>query len=100
MGQDEGSESKRYEAFGEPLISGSKDHLDNTHLMIDTESANLLAGSRFAVLRLVKVAKLTASTYQHLCWIEQRHTVMQSIICPWSQIAESLTATGQLTKVW
>ena len=42
--------------FGEPNILKGKDHLNITS-MIDTESANLLAGSRFAVLR-GEIAKL------------------------------------------
>ena len=41
---------------GEPKILKGKDHLNIT-TMIDTESANLLAGSRFAVLK-AKIAKL------------------------------------------
>ena len=42
--------------FGEPSILKGKDHLNITS-MIDTESANLLAGSRFAVLS-GEIAKL------------------------------------------
>ena len=44
---------------GEPKILKGKDHLNIT-TMIDTESANLLAGSRFAVLK-AEIAKITTS---------------------------------------
>ena len=54
-GTDEGS-NKKIREHGEPILLKGKDHLEITS-MIDTESANLLAGSRFAVLR-GEIAKL------------------------------------------
>ncbi len=81
--------------FGEPIISGGKDHLDITS-MIDTESANLLAGSRFAVLR-GEVAKLQRALIAFMLDKASEHGYEEHYL-PMVANSESLTSTGQLPK--
>ncbi|MBT3851924.1 MAG: serine--tRNA ligase, partial [Gammaproteobacteria bacterium] len=81
--------------FGEPIISGGKDHLDITSL-IDTESANLLAGSRFAVL-IGKVAKLHRALIAFMLDKAHENGYVEHYL-PMVTNTESLTATGQLPK--
>ena len=81
--------------FGEPIISGGKDHLDITS-MIDTESANLLAGSRFAVL-IGKVAKLQRALIAYMLDKASEHGYEEHYL-PLIANSESLTSTGQLPK--
>ena len=81
--------------FGEPIISGGKDHLDITS-MIDTESANLLAGSRFAVLS-GEVAKLQRALIAFMLDKASEHGYEEHYL-PMVANSESLTSTGQLPK--
>ncbi len=81
--------------FGEPIISGGKDHLDITS-MIDTESANLLAGSRFAVLR-GEVAKLQRALIAFMLDKASEHGYEEHYL-PMVANSESLISTGQLPK--
>ena len=81
--------------FGEPIISGGKDHLDITSL-IDTESANLLAGSRFAVL-IGKVAKLHRALITFMLDKASENGYVEHYL-PMVANTESLIATGQLPK--
>jgi len=81
--------------FGEPIISGGKDHLDITS-MIDTESANVLAGSRFAVLR-GEVAKLQRALIAFMLDKASEHGYEEHYL-PMVANSESLTSTGQLPK--
>ena len=81
--------------FGEPIISGGKDHLDITS-MIDIESANLLAGSRFVVLR-GEVAKLQRALIAFMLDKASEHGYEEHYL-PMVANSESLTSTGQLPK--
>ena len=81
--------------FGEPIISGGKDHLDITS-MIDTESANLLAGSRFVVLS-GEVAKLQRALIAFMLDKASEHGYEEHYL-PMVANSESLTSTGQLPK--
>jgi seryl-tRNA synthetase len=81
--------------FGEPIISGGKDHLDITS-MIDIESANLLAGSRFAVLR-GEVAKLQRALITFMLDKASEHGYEEHYL-PMVANSESLISTGQLPK--
>ena len=81
--------------FGEPSLLKGKDHLDITS-MIDTESANLLAGSRFAVLK-GQIAKLQRSLIAFMLDKAQEHGYTEHYL-PMVANSESLTSTGQLPK--
>jgi len=81
--------------FGEPKIFGGKDHLDIT-AMIDTDSANLLAGSRFAVLS-GKIAKLQRALIAFMLDKASENGYVEHYL-PMVANTESLTATGQLPK--
>jgi len=81
--------------FGEPIISGGKHHLDITS-MIDIESANLLAGSRFAVLS-GEVAKLQRALIAFMLDKASEHGYEEHYL-PMVANSESLTSTGQLPK--
>ena len=80
---------------GEPTLLKGKDHLDITS-MIDTESANLLAGSRFAVLK-GKIAKLQRSLIAFMLDKSEEHGYTEHYL-PMIGNSESLTSTGQLPK--
>ena len=80
---------------GVPSILSSKDHLEITS-MIDTESANLLAGSRFAVLR-GEIAKLQRGLIAYML-DKANNNGYEEYYLPTIANAESLTATGQLPK--
>ena len=80
---------------GEPSLLKGKDHLDITS-MIDTESANLLAGSRFAVLK-GKIAKLQRSLIAFMLDKSEEHGYTEHYL-PMIGNSESLTSTGQLPK--
>lgn len=80
---------------GEPSILSSQDHLEITS-MIDTESANLLAGSRFAVLR-GEIAKLQRALIAFMLDKASKNGYEEYYL-PTIANAESLTATGQLPK--
>ena len=81
--------------FGEPSLLKGKDHLDITS-MIDTESANLLAGSRFAVLK-GQIAKLQRSLIAFMLDKAQEHGYIEHYL-PMVANSESLISTGQLPK--
>ena len=81
--------------FGEPSILKGKDHLNITS-MIDTESANLLAGSRFAVLS-GEIAKLQRGLIAFMLDKAQEHGYTEHYL-PMISNSESLTSTGQLPK--
>ena len=81
--------------FGEPSLLKGKDHLDITS-MIDTESANLLAGSRFAVLK-GQIAKLQRSLIAFMLDKAQEHGYTEHYL-PMVANTESLISTGQLPK--
>ena len=81
--------------FGEPSLLKGKDHLDITS-MIDTESANLLAGSRFAVLK-GQIAKLQRSLIAFMLDKAQEHGYTEHYL-PMVANSESLISTGQLPK--
>jgi seryl-tRNA synthetase len=80
---------------GEPQISKGKDHLEITS-MIDTESANLLAGSRFAVLK-GEIAKLQRALIAFMLDKAAEHGYTEHYL-PMVANTESLTSTGQLPK--
>jgi len=80
---------------GEPSLLKGKDHLDITS-MIDTESANVLAGSRFAVLK-GKIAKLQRSLISFMLDKSEEHGYTEHYL-PMIGNSESLTSTGQLPK--
>ena len=80
---------------GEPSLLKGKDHLD-INSMIDTESANLLAGSRFAVLK-GKIAKLQRSLIAFMLDKSEEHGYTEHYL-PMIGNSESLTSTGQLPK--
>lgn len=81
--------------FGEPSLLKGKDHLDITS-MIDTESANLLAGSRFAVLK-GQIAKLQRGLIAFMLDKAQEHGYTEHYL-PMVANSESLISTGQLPK--
>jgi seryl-tRNA synthetase len=81
--------------FGKPLILGGKDHLDITSL-INTEAANMLAGSRFAVLT-GKIAKLQRALIAFML-DKAAENGYQEYYLPLIANSESLLATGQLPK--
>ena len=81
--------------YGEPQILKGKDHLGITS-MIDTESANLLAGSRFAVL-IGQIAKLQRALIAFMLDKAEEHGYTEHYL-PMVANSESLTATGQLPK--
>ena len=93
-GADEGS-NKKIREYGEPTLLKGKDHLEITS-MIDTESANLLAGSRFAVLR-GEIAKLQRALIAFMLDKAAEHGYTEYYL-PMIANTESLTATGQLPK--
>jgi seryl-tRNA synthetase len=93
-GADEGS-NKKIREHGEPALLKGKDHLEITS-MIDTESANLLAGSRFAVLR-GEIAKLQRALIAFMLDKAAEHGYTEYYL-PMIANTESLTATGQLPK--
>ena len=93
-GADEGS-NKKIREHGEPVLLKGKDHLEITS-MIDTESANLLAGSRFAVLR-GEIAKLQRALIAFMLDKAAEHGYTEYYL-PMIANRESLTATGQLPK--
>ena len=80
---------------GEPSLLKGKNHLDITS-MIDTESANILAGSRFAVLK-GKIAKLQRSLIAFMLDKSEEHGYTEHYL-PMIGNSESLTSTGQLPK--
>ena len=81
--------------YGEPKILKGKDHLDITS-MIDTESANLLAGSRFAVLK-AEIAKLQRALIAFMLDKASEHGYIEHYL-PMISNTASLTSTGQLPK--
>ena len=81
--------------IGEPEVSGGKDHLEITS-MINTESANLLAGSRFAVLE-GQIAQLQRALIAFMLDKASEHGYKEYYL-PMVANTESLTATGQLPK--
>jgi len=93
-GTDEGS-NKKIRENGEPILLKGKDHLEITS-MIDTESANLLAGSRFAVLR-GEIAKLQRALIAFMLDKAAEHGYTEYYL-PMIANTESLIATGQLPK--
>ena len=80
---------------GEPRILNGKDHLEITS-MIDTESANLLAGSRFSVL-IGEIAKLQRALIAFMLDKAEEHGYTEHYL-PMVANSESLTSTGQLPK--
>ena len=80
---------------GEPKILKGKDHLNITS-MIDTESANLLAGSRFAVLK-AEIAKLQRALIAFMLDKASEHGYTEYYL-PMVANTSSLTSTGQLPK--
>ncbi len=81
--------------YGEPTILKGKDHLEITS-MIDTDAANLLAGSRFAVLH-GDIAKLQRALIAFMLDKAFEHGYTEHYL-PMVANAESLTSTGQLPK--
>ena len=81
--------------YGEPTILKGKDHLEITS-MIDTDAANLLAGSRFAVLR-GDIAKLQRALITFMLDKASEHGYTEHYL-PMVANTESLTSTGQLPK--
>ena len=80
---------------GEPRLLKGKDHLEITS-MIDTESANLLAGSRFAVL-IGEIAKLQRALIAFMLDKAEEHGYTEHYL-PMVANSQSLTSTGQLPK--
>ena len=80
---------------GKPSVVGGKDHLEITS-MIDTESANLLAGSRFAVLK-GEVAQLQRALIAFMLDKASERGYVEHYL-PMVANTESLIATGQLPK--
>ena len=81
--------------YGEPTILKGKDHLEITS-MIDTDAANLLAGSRFAVLH-GDIAKLQRALITFMLDKASEHGYTEHYL-PMVANTESLTSTGQLPK--
>ena len=94
MGKNEEGNVKIREC-GEPSIFKGKDHLEITS-MIDTDAANLLAGSRFAVLR-GEIAKLQRALIAFMLDKASEHGYTEYYL-PMVANTESLTSTGQLPK--
>ncbi len=93
-GKDEESNVKIRDC-GEPIILKGKHHLEITS-MIDTHSANLLAGSRFAVLS-GEIAKLQRALIAFMLDKASEHGYTEHYL-PMVANTESLTSTGQLPK--
>ena len=89
------NENVKIREFGKPTISGGKDHLDIT-AMINTELANTLAGSRFAVLS-GKVAKLQRALIAFML-DKASDNGYEEYYLPMIANRESLLSTGQLPK--
>ena len=81
--------------YGEPTVLKGKDHLEITS-MIDTDAANLLAGSRFAVLH-GDIAKLQRALITFMLDKASEHGYTEHYL-PMVANTESLTSTGQLPK--
>ncbi len=81
--------------YGEPTLLKGKDHLEITS-MIDTESAILMAGSRFAVLSN-EIAKLQRALIAFMLDKASEHGYTEYYL-PMVANTESLTSTGQLPK--
>ena len=81
--------------YGEPTVLKGKDHLEITS-MIDTDAANLLAGSRFAVLH-GDIAKLQRALIAFMLDKASEHGYTEHYL-PMVANTESLTSTGQLPK--
>ena len=94
MGENEESNVKIRE-YGEPSILKGKDHIEITS-MIDTDAANLLAGSRFAVLH-GEIAKLQRALIAFMLDKASEHGYIEHYL-PMVANTESLTSTGQLPK--
>lgn len=94
IGENEQSNIKIRED-GEPTLLKGKDHLEITS-MIDTQSANLLAGSRFAVLSS-EIAKLQRGLIAFMLDKASENGYTEHYL-PMIANTESLTATGQLPK--
>ena len=93
-GKNEESNVKIRE-YGEPTLLKGKDHLEITSL-IDTDAANLLAGSRFAVL-IGEIAKLQRALIAFMLDKASEHGYIEHYL-PMVANTESLTSTGQLPK--
>tara|TARA_Y100000996_G_scaffold314894_1_gene251107 strand:- start:7048 stop:8292 length:1245 start_codon:yes stop_codon:yes gene_type:complete len=93
-GENEESNLKIRE-YGEPTILKGKDHLEITS-MIDTDAANLLAGSRFAVLNS-EIVKLQRALISFMLDKASEHGYTEYYL-PMVANTESLTSTGQLPK--
>ena len=93
-GKNEESNVKIRE-YGEPTLLKGKDHLEITS-MIDTDAANLLAGSRFAVL-IGEIAKLQRALIAFMLDKASEHGYIEHYL-PMVANTESLTSTGQLPK--
>ena len=89
------SNNVKIREYGQPKILKGKDHLDITS-MIDTESANLLAGSRFAVLK-AEIAKLQRALISFMLDKASEHGYIEHYL-PMISNSASLTSTGQLPK--
>ena len=89
------NENIKIRESGKPTISGGKDHLDIT-AMINTELANTLAGSRFAVLS-GKVAKLQRALIAFML-DKASDNGYEEYYLPMIANRESLLSTGQLPK--
>jgi len=81
--------------YGEPTILKGKDHLEITS-MIDTDAANLLAGSRFVVLNS-EIVKLQRALIAFMLDKASEHGYTEYYL-PMVANTESLTSTGQLPK--
>ena len=81
--------------FGKPLVSGGKDHLDITSL-INTDVANVLAGSRFSVLT-GKIAKLQRALIAFMLDKASENGYEEHYL-PLIANTQSLLSTGQLPK--
>lgn len=93
-GQSENDNVKIRE-FGKPLVSGGKDHLDITSL-INTDVANVLAGSRFSVLT-GKIAKLQRALIAFMLDKASENGYEEHYL-PLIANTQSLLSTGQLPK--
>ena len=81
--------------FGKPEVSGGKDHLDITSL-INTDVANVLAGSRFSVLT-GKIAKLQRALIAFMLDKAAENGYEEHYL-PLIANTQSLLSTGQLPK--
>ena len=82
---------------GEPQLLKGKDHLEITS-MIDTESANLLAGSRFAVLK-GEIAKLQRALIAFMLDKAAEHGYTEHYL-PMVANTESLTINRSAAKIF